>query len=137
MKRPLFTISCLFVFLFVLLISSIALATPPLSEQAQKGDAKLITVLNPLGQPPPVELIPMAPRLDTLEGKTVYLVDQGFGKPSGVLFLEHIQAWFAENMPSVTTIIKEKSGSYGQDDPELWQEIKNNGGDAVIATSGH
>ena len=89
MKRPLFTISCLFVFLFVLLISSIALATSPLPEHAQKEDAKLITVLNPLGQPPPVELIPMAPRLDTLEGKTVYLVDQGFGKPSGVLFLEH------------------------------------------------
>ncbi len=31
-----------------------------------------ITVLNPLGTPPPIKLKNMAPRLDTLDGKTIY-----------------------------------------------------------------
>ena len=37
-----------------------------------------ITVLNPLGTPPPIKLKNMAPRLDTLDGKTIYLVDDGY-----------------------------------------------------------
>jgi len=37
-----------------------------------------ITVLNPLGQPPAIERVPMAPRIDSLEGKTIYIVDTGF-----------------------------------------------------------
>ena len=34
-----------------------------------------ITVLNPRVIQPPIRLIPMAPRLDTLDGKTIYVVD--------------------------------------------------------------
>ena len=37
-----------------------------------------ITVLNPVGFPPVVTRKEMAPRLDTLAGKTVYLVDCRF-----------------------------------------------------------
>ena len=37
-----------------------------------------ITVLNPMGYPPTVTHKPLAPRLDTLDGKTVYLVDCRF-----------------------------------------------------------
>ena len=37
-----------------------------------------ITVLNPLGQPPPIDRIPIVPRIDKLEGKTIYIVDVGF-----------------------------------------------------------
>ena len=43
-----------------------------LDEQAQAAPAEeKITVLTPLGTPPPIKLKTMAPRLDTLEGKTV------------------------------------------------------------------
>src|ERR1019366_3579867 len=38
----------------------------------------------------------LAPRLDSLNGKTIYLVDTGFGG-SGK-FLDQVQAWFAEHM---------------------------------------
>ena len=95
-----------------------------------------VSVLNPLGSPAPVPLIPMAPRLDTLNGKTVYLVDVGWGKPSGVKLLEQISAWFAQNMPGVKTIIKEKAGGYSEDDPALWAEIQQKG-DAMIMAIGH
>ena len=43
----------------------------------QAAEQKL-TVLNPLGQPPAITRVPMAPRLDTLAGKTIYIVDIGF-----------------------------------------------------------
>ena len=72
----------------------------------------------------------MAPRPDTLNGKTVYLVNQGFGGSD--LFLEQFQAWFAENMPTVKTVLRRKTGFIFRDDTsDLWKEIKEKG-DAVI-----
>jgi hypothetical protein len=103
--------------------------------ESQAQEAK-ITVLNPLGKPAPTALIPLAPRLDTLEGKTVYLVDIGWGKPSGVRLLEQIRDWFSRNMPNVRTVIKEKAGGYSEDDPALWTEIKEKG-NAMIMAVGH
>ena len=73
---------------------------------------------------------PMAPRLDSLNGKTIYLVNQGFGGSD--LFMEQFRAWFAENMPTVKTILKRKTGFIFRDDTsDLWKEIKEKG-DAVI-----
>jgi hypothetical protein len=97
------------------------------------GPAKITTV-NPKGMPPQIQLIPMAPRLDSLNGKTVYLVDTGFHGSD--MLLEQIQAWFTANMPSVTTVFKRKAGPYAQDDPPLWKEIKEKG-NAVIMAVGH
>jgi len=97
------------------------------------GHAK-ITAVNPKGTPPPIQLIPMAPRLDTLDGKTVYLVDTGF-HGSDVL-LHQVEAWFGRNMPGVTTVFKRKAGPYAEDDPKLWKEIKDKG-NAVIMAVGH
>jgi hypothetical protein len=98
----------------------------------------LTAVLNPEARRTPVTegsgagapSWPMAPRLDNLNGKTVYLVNQGFGGSD--LFLEQFQAWFAENMPSVKTVVKRKTGFIFRDDTsDLWKEIKAKG-DAVI-----
>ena len=98
----------------------------------------LSAVLNPEAQRTPVlegsgAGIPswsMAPRLDSLDGKTVYLVNQGFGGSD--LFMEQLQGWFAEHMPSVKTVLKRKTGFIFRDDTtDLWKEIKANG-DAVI-----
>src|SRR3974377_1194855 len=72
----------------------------------------------------------MAPRLDTLNGKTIYMVNQGFGGSD--LFMEQCQAWFAENMPTVKIVLKRKTGFIFRDDTtDLWKEIKEKG-DAVI-----
>ncbi len=37
-----------------------------------------IAVMNPMGYPPKITQVGMAPRLDRLDGKTVYLVDCRF-----------------------------------------------------------
>jgi hypothetical protein len=93
-----------------------------------------ITAVNPKGMPPAIQLIPMAPRLDSLDGKTVYLVDTGFHGSD--LLLAQIADWFKRNMPQVTTVFRRKAGPYAQDDPPLWKEIKEKG-NAVIMATGH
>jgi len=108
------------------------------SDQAKKkgavaGEPKL-SVLNPRGLPPPITLIPMAPRLSTLDGKTVYLVSDGF--PGADAFLNQVSIWFKKNMPNVTTVYRLKAGGFADDDPKLNAEIKEKG-QAVIMAIGH
>jgi hypothetical protein len=94
------------------------------------GEAKF-TAVSPKGTPPAVQLYSMAPRLDTLDGKTVYLVDTGFF--GGGLLLQEMQGWFQQNMPSVKTVFRKKAGGWAADDPPLWAEIKAKGNAAIMA----
>ena len=96
--------------------------------------AEQIAVLNPMGYPPKVSGKPLAPRLDSLDGKTVYLVDCRFDDSD--ILLKQIQGWFADHMPSVKTIYKPINNVYTLDDPVTWQEIKDHG-DAAIIGVGH
>ncbi len=93
------------------------------------------------GGPPPGMSAPApaspykAKRLDTLENKTVYLVDIGFG--GGSEFMQQLQKWFAEHMPSVTTIQKRKPGHVFADDNNiLWEEVEEKGHAAVVGVAG-
>jgi hypothetical protein len=90
-----------------------------------------VTALNPKGDPPPVKLIPMAPRLDSIHGKTIYLVDTGF--MSGGVLLQQMQIWFQKNDPDTTVVFRKKAGPYMEDDPALWKEIKEKGNAAIMA----
>jgi hypothetical protein len=98
------------------------------------GASDKITVLNPMGYPPKVTHKAMAPRLDSLDGKTVYIVDCRFDDSD--IFLRQVQAWFAEHMPTVQTRFKPISSVYTRDDPETWEEVRANG-DAAIIGAGH
>ena len=101
--------------------------------EAQTGAGNVVA-LNPKGLPPPIQLVPMAKRLATLDGKTIYLVSDGF--PGADHFLAQIGLWFKKNMPSVTTVYRLKAGAFADDDPKLNAEIKANG-NAVIMAIGH
>ena len=109
-----------------------------LDNQAQtqgNGGKEKITVLSPKGQPPPIELKAIAPRLDTLDGKTVYLVNDGYLGTD--ILLGEMQAWFKANVPELTTVYKRKGGGgFTAQDPELWAEIEEKA-DAVIMGMGH
>jgi hypothetical protein len=96
-------------------------------------DAKL-TVLNPMGYPPEVTRKTAAPRLENLDGKTVYLVDCRFD--DSIELLKQVQIWFADHMPAVTTKMISLGAYYGHDDPATWDTIKANG-DAAILGVGH
>ena len=113
------------------ILSSLLLSSLPLPA----ADLELLTTLNPLGNPPGIELIPLAPRLDSLEGKTIYFVDDGF--LGGDVLLNEMIKWFTENQPGVKTEFRKKGGmGFAAEDPQLWAEIKEKGHGVVMAT-GH
>jgi hypothetical protein len=103
------------------------------SDPATTAEAKF-AVLSPLGIPPAIKLSAMAPRLNTLDGKTIYIVDDGF--VGGDVLLKEMAAWFNRNMPSVNVVYRRKAGGFPDEDPALWAEIKAKG-DAVIMGVGH
>jgi hypothetical protein len=93
-----------------------------------------LTALNPVGFAPRVTRKALAPRLDTLEGKTVYLVDCRFDDSD--IFLKQMQAWLGEHMPGVRTVFKPISSVYLNDDPATWEEIRARGHAAILGV-GH
>jgi hypothetical protein len=83
----------------------------------------------------PRSLRSLAPRLDNLNGKTIYLIDTGFGGSSK--FLDQVQEWFAEHIPSVKTVRRRKTGNIFRDDTkDLWNEIKEKGQAAILGVAG-
>jgi hypothetical protein len=117
-----------------LLASSGAKATENSQPQSAHSAEPKMVALSPKGTPPPVNRFPMAPTLSTLDGKTVYLVDTGFFGAD--LLLEQVAGWFGRNMPSVRIVSRKKAGTYPEEDPKLWAEIKANG-NATIMAIGH
>ena len=103
------------------------------AKKASTNEAK-ITVLSPMGTPPSYTLRPMAQRPSSLDGKTVYIVDDGF--VGGDNLLREFANWFATNMPKVKIVYKRKAGDFQSEDPRLWAEIKEKG-DAMIMGMGH
>lgn len=132
MERHLITI----VF-FVLCFGLLCLCTGNSNEARAQGNniEQKITVLSPAGQPPPIRLKKMAPRLDTLENRTVYLVNDGYLGTD--ILLGEMETWFKNNMPEVKTVYRAKGGGgFTAEDPQLWAEIKEKA-DAVIMGMGH
>jgi hypothetical protein len=116
---------------FVLIWFAVAIYCFPGASQTQ--DVK-ITVLNPNGQPPPIARTPMAPRLSSLEGKTIYIVDVGFTDTHQ--FLEEMQKLLSDRYPKTTWVVRTKIGTYFEDDPKLWAEIKEKGHGMIMGV-GH
>ena len=114
-----------------MILSSLLLSSLPLPA----ADQELLTTLIPLGNPPGIVLIPLAPRVDSLEGKTIYFVDDGF--LGGDVLLNEMIKWFAENQPGVKTEFRKKGGmGFAAEDPQLWAEIKEKA-NAVVMATGH
>ena len=116
-----------------LLVAVMLVASSQVWSASDTAQGRLITVLNPAIETKLADRVPLAPRLSTLEGKTIYLVDTDWeGLGHNTIVEEEIQKWFAKHMPGVKTIVKVKKGGYMQDDPALWKEIADNHGDGVV-----
>ena len=99
--------------------------------QANAMEGK-ITVLNPLGTPPPIEKKQMADRLDTLDGKTIYMINTGF--PNSGRLLEELGNWFKANYPKINIVTAR--GGMTNIPPNVMTEIGEKA-DAVILGVGH
>jgi len=93
-----------------------------------------ITVYNPMGMPPPIQMKAMAPRLDTLDGKTIYFLSSGF--PNSGNFLEVMKEWFADNHPKVNVEVRSSGGGMENISAPLREEIAAKA-DAVLFGLGH
>ncbi len=95
----------------------------------------LQVALDPLGTPVDTKkYLSMAPRLDALEGKTIYLVDVGFA--GGYEFLEQLRDWFARKMPGTRAVLKHKPGNMFMDAPDFWEEIKREAQGVIFGVGG-
>ena len=91
-----------------------------------------ITVLNPMGTPPPIQAKAMAPRLETLDGKTIYFVNTGYIGTDRLM--AEMMAWFKQNHPKTNLVLR--SGSMASITPALQTEIAEKA-DAAIVGLGH
>ncbi len=109
---------------------------PALNQAQAQGKkaapAAKITVLNPMGTPPPVTVKPMAEPLSTLDGKTLYLVNTGFVNTERLM--EEYKKWFQANYPK-TTIVDQRTGMSNLT-PALKKELQEKA-DAVVFALGH
>jgi hypothetical protein len=114
------------VLLAIMLILTIFVTSASFAQETK------VSIINPRGALPSIRLVPMAPRLDTLDGKTVYLIAASFAVP----LMPELEKILTERYPKTTWVLKNKPGSYFDDDPKLWAEAKEKSS-AVIMGVGH
>ena len=88
-----------------------------------------LTVHDPRGYPPEVTGKPLAPRLQSLDGKAIYLVDCLFDNSD--VFVEQLRRWFGEHLPDVQTRVIKPRESWVED-PELRARIEADGDAAIL-----
>ena len=92
--------------------------------------AAKVVVFDPRGTPSPITLVPMAKRLDTLDGKTIYVIDINY--PYTDVFCKEVAKILAEKYPKTTWIYRAKYGTYAEDDPTSWDLIQAKGHGMVV-----
>jgi hypothetical protein len=88
-----------------------------------------IRVHDPRGYPPKVSGKRLANRIESLDGKILYLIDCLFENSDN--FMDELRQWFAAHLPSVTTrIIRPRTAM--MDDPDMRATIAAQGNAAII-----
>ena len=90
---------------------------------------QLLTVHDPRGYPPKVTGKRLAPRLESVDGKVVYLVDCLFD--NSAVFMEQLQQWFSAHLPAVTTRIIRPIESW-VDDAAMRAQVASEGNAAIL-----
>ena len=88
-----------------------------------------LQVHDPRGFPPKVTGRPLAPRIQALDGRTVYLVDCLFDNSE--VFMNQLSDWFGEHMPAVETRPITPKESWVED-PEMCARIIRDGDAAIL-----
>jgi hypothetical protein len=88
-----------------------------------------LTVLDPRGYPPTVDARGMAPGLETLQGKRLFLVDVGFENSDN--FMRQLHGWLEEHEPGIRAEVVRMRDQH-QPDPELYGRIAAEGDAAII-----
>jgi hypothetical protein len=125
-------ILCIGLFCSVQYFSDQVYAQAKKAAPAKPAAMPKITVLSPMGTPPPVTVKPMAEPLSTLDGKTIYLVNTGFVNTERLM--AEFKIWFQAKYPK-TTFVDQRTGMSSLT-PALKTELKEKA-DGVIFALGH
>jgi hypothetical protein len=88
-----------------------------------------IVVHDPRGYPPKVVGKRLAPRLEKMDGKIVYLVDCLFENSDN--FMEQLRQWFALHLPKVNTRVITPRESW-VDDANMRAKVAAEGNAAIL-----
>jgi hypothetical protein len=91
--------------------------------------AQRLTVHDPRGYPPKVVGKRLAPRLSSLDGKTIYLVDCLFDNSD--VFVDQLRQWFGEHLPAVDVRTIKPKETWA-DDQEMRATIAAGGDGAIL-----
>jgi hypothetical protein len=138
MKRhttaPVIAVLCLCLFCSYQTVNGQARRKAKASPTAGETADPIITVLNPLGTPPPLVLKAMAPRLNTIEGKRIYIVDDGY--PGSDNLLLELEKGLKEAYPKTNFHYVKKNTFMSAKDDALWAEMQEKA-DAMVIALGH
>jgi hypothetical protein len=101
--------------------------SPPRQELTNMTER--VQVHDPRGCPPTVTGKRLAERLESLEGRTVYLVDCLFDNSD--VFVEQLQRWFADHLPATDVRVVRPKESW-TDDPALRARVEADGDAAIL-----
>lgn len=96
---------------------------------AQVEVGQKLTVLDPTGYPPQVTGKGLAPGLERLDGKKVFLIDVGFENSDN--FIRQLHGWMTDHEPGIQTEVVRWRDQHNPD-PELCERIAAEGDAAII-----
>ena len=117
-------------FLFLTFGVGTTLAETKTQKAVKEKEQIAYEALNPRGIPEPIEIRALAPRISDLNGKTVYVVN--CGKTYADEILVGVAKLVRERFPGAEVVHTGKKKFYGEDEPELWKEIKERANAVVI-----
>ena len=106
----------------------------PATAAAQAPREPVYAALDPRGDLPDIQRIPLSPRLPDLRGKRVFIINswengRGGFNPINDELTKRLQARY----PGVKVIVSDRNVRYSEDDPKLWERVKAEA-DAFIYT---
>jgi len=108
-------------------------AIPAESAANKDGSGERITVMNPAIAGKLAKRVPLAPPLDSLDNKTIYLVNLSWEGPDAAnYFYGAMTEWLQKRYPGVKTIVKVTAEGMFGSDPAIIKDIKASGAQAAI-----
>ena len=98
------------------------------------GEAVYRKIVNPKAQQKREwDIVPLVERPETLEGKTLYLINQRWGGTQAhEPMLMQVKKWLEDNIREINVVYKVKLGSYMVNDTGLWNEVGEKADAALI-----
>jgi hypothetical protein len=109
-----------------------------IAEGSSVGGDGLITVLNPEIPNKLATRVPLAPPLDDLKNKTIYMINLSWeGPDAGNYFYGAMREWLAQRYPGIKTVVKVTAdGMFGSDTSILKALAADKADGAIVGVAG-